>query len=110
LHGSSRADKTTTTVTKRLNGRMHHTPTQTPNQPADEPNRAPSARDLDVVLGLAGATGATVLCYVLPGVAYARVFSAPHALRTLALAQLAVGCVVGPAAATVILLEAFGVL
>ena len=64
--------------------------------------------DLDVVLGLAGATGATAICYIIPGYCYARNFPRPHAMRTVALAQLAFGVLLGPASVVIILLQAAG--
>ena len=51
-----------------------------------------------------------MLCYVIPGLAYVRSFKEPHTLRTLAIAQLIFGCVIGPTAVVIILLQAAGVL
>ena len=66
--------------------------------------------NLDVVLGLAGATGATMICYIIPGYCYAINFDYPHTMRTAAVAQLVFGLILGPASVVIILLQAAGVL
>jgi hypothetical protein len=61
-------------------------------------------RDLGVVLSVVGATGSTLVSYILPGACYARLHPEPTCERAAAMAMLGLGCVIGPAALVVIFL------
>uniref|UniRef100_A0A7S2DDR2 Amino acid transporter transmembrane domain-containing protein n=1 Tax=Octactis speculum TaxID=3111310 RepID=A0A7S2DDR2_9STRA len=65
--------------------------------------------DLDAVLGLAGATGATMICFIIPGACYVYAFPHAHLMRKLAWCQLVLGSVLGPVAVVAIILVAAGV-
>jgi len=52
--------------------------------------------------------GATMLCYIVPGLCYARAFPHPHAMRSSALLLLALGLVIGPTAVAIIIADATG--
>jgi len=61
--------------------------------------------DLGVILAIVGATGSTMVSYVLPGLCYFRLFPEPHIKRNLALVQFGLGCVIIPLALTFIFYE-----
>ncbi|CAL1162524.1 unnamed protein product [Cladocopium goreaui] len=52
--------------------------------------------DLGKVLGVVGATGSTMVSYILPGIVYVQTFRTFHAKRLLALGQLLLGCIIMP--------------
>jgi len=52
--------------------------------------------DLGIVLGIVGATGSTMVSYILPGLTYRKAFLQPSMKRTLAGLQLLLGCVIMP--------------
>jgi len=52
--------------------------------------------DLSAVLGVVGATGSTMVSYILPGLCYTQTFQDPHLKRSLAWLQLGAGCVIMP--------------
>lgn len=52
--------------------------------------------DLGIVLGVVGATGSTLVTYILPGILYVRAFPRDHAKWTLACCQLSAGFVIAP--------------
>mmetsp|Transcript_130802 Transcript_130802/g.260957 ORF Transcript_130802/g.260957 Transcript_130802/m.260957 type:complete len:465 (+) Transcript_130802:76-1470(+) len=52
--------------------------------------------DLGIVLGVVGATGSTMVSYILPGLTYRKAFLQPSMKRTLAGLQLLLGCVIMP--------------
>ena len=58
--------------------------------------------DLGVVLSVVGATGSTMVTYVVPGAAYFFLFPHKHLKRTLALGHLCAGLVIMPVALVVI--------
>jgi len=49
-----------------------------------------------------------MLCYIVPGLCYARAFPHPHAMRSSALLLLALGLVIGPTAVAIIIADATG--
>lgn len=53
-------------------------------------------RDLGLVLGVVGATGSTMVSYILPGIVYTQAFPEWHLKRVLAYCQLAAGCIIMP--------------
>jgi amino acid permease len=61
---------------------------------------AVTVTDLSAVLGVVGATGSTMVSYILPGLCYTQTFKAPHLKRNLAWLQLGAGCVIMPACLT----------
>ena len=60
--------------------------------------------DLGVVLAFVGATGSTMVCYILPGATYFYLHPEPHPKRILAGIQLGLGCVIVPVALVFIFL------
>ena len=52
---------------------------------------AMSVTDLGIILALVGATGSTMVSYILPGAIYYRLHTEPHFLRSVALAIFCVG-------------------
>lgn len=54
--------------------------------------------DLGIVLSVVGATGSTTVSYIIPGVAYFRLFPHPHKKRRAAVALFLVGCGIMPVA------------
>lgn len=62
--------------------------------------------DLSLVLELVGATGSTIVSYLLPGAAYVRLHPYPHARRTAAQLQFVVGVGVMAVGLTAVFLKA----
>ena len=62
--------------------------------------------DLGVVLKVVGATGSTIVSYILPGSCYFLLYREPHTLRWAALALLVAGAVIMPLSLTLIFLPA----
>ena len=62
--------------------------------------------DLSLVLEVVGATGSTIVSYLLPGATYAALHPWPHARRALARAQFAAGLVVIPVGLASVFLRA----
>ena len=62
--------------------------------------------DLGVVLKVVGATGSTIVSYILPGSCYFLLYREPHTLRWAALALLVAGAVTMPLSLTLIFLPA----
>lgn len=62
--------------------------------------------DLSLVLELVGATGSTIVSYLLPGAAYVRLHPYPHARRTAAQLQFMVGVGVMAVGLTAVFLKA----
>eukprot|EP00040_Diaphanoeca_grandis_P032519 m.197163 g.197163 ORF g.197163 m.197163 type:complete len:461 (-) comp32650_c0_seq1:84-1466(-) len=54
--------------------------------------------DLGIVLELVGATGSTIVSYILPGAIYWKLHPEPHWLKTMAIVQFSVGCCIIPVA------------
>ncbi|CAK9056240.1 unnamed protein product [Durusdinium trenchii] len=52
--------------------------------------------DLGKILGVVGATGSTMVSYILPGIVYVQTFRDFHLRRSLALGQLILGCIIMP--------------
>jgi len=52
--------------------------------------------DLGKVLGVVGATGSTMVSYILPGIVYVQTFRNFHGKRILAFGQLILGCIIMP--------------
>ena len=61
--------------------------------------------DLGVILGIVGATGSTMVSYVLPGLCYYLAFREPHLKRQMALAQFLLGLLIIPVALTTIFMN-----
>lgn len=59
---------------------------------------AMSVSDLGVILGIVGATGSTMVSYILPGAIYMKMHPEPHLLRYLACIQFTVGMIIVPTA------------
>lgn len=59
---------------------------------------AMSVSDLGVILGVVGATGSTMVSYILPGAIYMKLHPEPHLLRHLACLQLSIGLLIVPTA------------
>jgi len=57
---------------------------------------AVTVQDLGVILGIVGATGSTLVSYILPGLVYIQTFPERHLKRYLACGQLLAGCVIMP--------------
>jgi len=55
-----------------------------------------TVKDLGIVLGIVGATGSTMVSYILPGLVYRMAFPWPSLKRKLAELQLLLGCVIMP--------------
>jgi amino acid permease len=62
--------------------------------------------DLSLVLELVGATGSTIVSYLLPGATYMKLHPYQHLRRTLARAQFLVGLVVIAVGLTSVFLKA----
>ena len=62
--------------------------------------------DLSLILSLVGATGSTIVSYILPGSCYFLLYREPHLLRWAALALLVAGAVIMPLSLTLIFLPA----
>jgi len=60
--------------------------------------------DLGKILAVVGATGSTMVSYILPGLVYAQAFKEFHAKRVLAIGLLLLGCIVMPTCLTLIFL------
>ncbi len=58
--------------------------------------------DLGDALAVVGATGSTIISYILPGLCYYYLFPEPHWKRTAAIALCILGCVIMPVALIVI--------
>lgn len=58
--------------------------------------------DLGVMLSIVGATGSTIVSYILPGLCYYRLHPRPHLQRNVALMQLVLGCIIMPVALVII--------
>jgi amino acid permease len=58
--------------------------------------------DLGTVLAVVGATGSTMVSYVIPGACYYKLFPHKHFKRTLALLQFSLGVMIIPLALTAI--------
>eukprot|EP00979_Chaetoceros_neogracilis_P008613 scaffold1911_cov266-Chaetoceros_neogracile.AAC.2 len=54
--------------------------------------------DLGIILGVVGATGSTMVSYILPGAIYIKLHPEPHPLRSLACFQLTLGIIIVPTA------------
>ena len=54
--------------------------------------------DLGVVLAMVGATGSTLVSYVLPGLIYVKLQPAMDATKVMAYVQLIMGCLIMPVA------------
>jgi len=52
--------------------------------------------NLGVVLAIVGASGSTMVSYILPGLVYFRTFKEPHFKRHMAIVQFCFGCVIMP--------------
>ncbi len=59
---------------------------------------AMSVDDLGVVLGIVGATGSTIVSYILPGAVYIKLHPQPHSLKIFAYFQLLLGIIMMPTA------------
>ena len=59
---------------------------------------AMSVDNLGKVLGIVGATGSTIVSYILPGAVYIKLHSKPHSLKAFAYVQLILGCIIVPIA------------
>ena len=59
---------------------------------------AMSISDLGIILGIVGATGSTIVSYILPGAVYIKLHPYPHILRSLAYVQLILGVIIVPTA------------
>jgi amino acid permease len=59
-----------------------------------------SVTSLGLVLGIVGATGSTMVSYILPGLVYMRTFRSSHVKRVFAMAQFTFGCIFMPVALT----------
>lgn len=59
---------------------------------------AMSVSDLGIILGVVGATGSTMVSYILPGLIYVTLHPEPHFLRSLARLQLGIGLIIVPTA------------
>lgn len=57
---------------------------------------AVTVEDLGVILGIVGATGSTMVSYILPGLVYMQAFPEPHVKRRLACGQFLLGCIIMP--------------
>ena len=57
-----------------------------------------SVEDLGVVLGIVGATGSTIVSYILPGAVYIKLHPHAHILKFFAYFQLLLGLVMMPTA------------
>jgi len=62
--------------------------------------------DLGIVLKVVGATGSTIVSYILPGLCYFLLHPEPHVMRWLALALLIAGVIIMPLSLTLIFLPA----
>ena len=62
-------------------------------------------RDLGVVLSFVGATGSTIVSYILPGACYFSLCKSAGRKRFLGLLQLCLGCVLMPLSLTLIILK-----
>jgi len=60
--------------------------------------------DLGKILGVVGATGSTMVSYILPGLVYSQAFPHFHAKRGLAIGMLLLGCLIMPTCLTLIFL------
>ena len=61
--------------------------------------------DLGDALAVVGATGSTIISYILPGICYYYLFPEPHWKRTAALSLCILGCVIMPVALVVIFVD-----
>ena len=59
---------------------------------------AMSVSDLGFVLGIVGATGSTIVSYILPGAVYIKLHPHPHMLKSFAYLQLLLGVIIAPTA------------
>ncbi len=69
---------------------------------------AMTVSDLGVVLGVVGATGSTMVSYILPGAIYIKIHPEPHPLRSLACIQLILGILIVPIALYFVLFKGGG--
>jgi amino acid permease len=61
--------------------------------------------DLGDALAVVGATGSTIISYILPGLCYYYLFPEPHWKRTAAMVLVLLGCVIMPVALVVIFID-----
>ena len=64
-----------------------------------------STDDLGIVLSLVGATGSTIVSFILPGATYFFICHADGAKRYLGLLQLLVGCILMPLSLSLIIIK-----
>ena len=60
--------------------------------------------DLGIVLGVVGATGSTMLSYILPGILYVKLHPEKHMLRNFAFLQFGLGVLIVPTSLCLVLL------